>query len=90
MRAGPSASPPLNMHHAVIFQAVLVSAVITFIYLVEGKQTRRARDEEMGAALNRGSPDSAIRAEAGTAVEVREVRDSERPSEELPPVPEND
>ncbi|KAL1938967.1 hypothetical protein VTO73DRAFT_11120 [Trametes versicolor] len=90
LRAGPSASPPLNMHHAVIFQAVLVSAVITFIYLVEGKQTRRARDEEMGAALNRGSPDSAIRAEAGTAVEVREVRDSARPSEELPPVTEND
>ncbi len=89
MRAGPSASPPLNMHRAVIFQAVLVSAVITFIYLVEGKQTRRARDEEMGAALSRGSPDSAIRAEAGTAVEVREVR-SDRPSEELPPVTEND
>ncbi|KAJ8472940.1 hypothetical protein ONZ51_g8182 [Trametes cubensis] len=54
LRAGPDASPPLNMRRARIFQAALVAAVITFVYLVEGKQTRRERDEERRAAA--GSP----------------------------------
>ena len=42
------------MRRARIFQAALVAAVITFVYLVEGKQTRRERDEERRAAA--GSP----------------------------------
>ncbi|KAI0737523.1 major facilitator superfamily domain-containing protein [Daedaleopsis nitida] len=47
LRAGPDASPPLNMHHAVIFQGALVSTAVALVYLLEGKQTRRAQDEDM-------------------------------------------
>ncbi|KAI0632840.1 MFS general substrate transporter [Trametes polyzona] len=88
LREGPDASPPLNMHKAVIFQAVVVTGVITLIYFAEGKQPRRARDEEMDAAV-RTLPDAVSRAEAGTAVEVREVRESSesRPSQSVRPAP---
>ncbi|KAI0351646.1 MFS general substrate transporter [Trametes cingulata] len=98
LREGPNANPPLNMHRAVIFQGALVSAVIVFIYLVEGKQTRRARDE---AAINRASRafSAAECGEPGTTVEVREVQDPERglsddytrgPSEDITRAPSED
>lgn len=35
------------MHRAIIFQAALVSTAVALVYLVEGKQTRRAQDEDM-------------------------------------------
>ncbi|KAI0334148.1 MFS general substrate transporter [Cubamyces sp. BRFM 1775] len=62
LRAGPDASPPLNMRRARIFQASLVAAVITFVYLIEGKQTRREQDEERRAASGHPprSPDRTI------------------------------
>ncbi|KAI0830125.1 MFS general substrate transporter [Trametes gibbosa] len=88
LRAGSDGSPALNMHRSAIFQASVVAAVIIPLYLVEGKQTRRARDEEMNRALTGGSPDPTDRAEAGTAVEVMEVQDggSGRSSEDIQPV----
>ncbi|PIL26139.1 MFS general substrate transporter [Ganoderma sinense ZZ0214-1] len=45
LRAGPNANPPYNMHRAIIFQGVLGMAVVVLVYLLEGKQTRRAQDE---------------------------------------------
>ena len=38
------------MRRAVIFQASVVCAAVVFIYAIEGKQTRRARDEEFQRA----------------------------------------
>ena len=46
LRAGQNANPPLNMHRAFIFQGALVTSVVAFVYLLEGKQTRRNLDEE--------------------------------------------
>ncbi|KAI0772495.1 MFS general substrate transporter [Trametes elegans] len=83
LREGPNANPPLNLHRAVIFQGVFVTAVVALVYLLEGKQTRRAVDEEMSAALARTS--RSLDASGRTNVEVREVQD-ERPSDEMQPV----
>ncbi|OSD03709.1 MFS general substrate transporter [Trametes coccinea BRFM310] len=90
LRAGPDANPPLNMRRAAIFQGVLVAVMILFVYLVEGKQTRRARDEERREELEHPSPLSELPtaraspgAEKSGEVQVREVRDrsEERPLE---------
>ena len=45
LRAGPDASPPLNMHRAIVFQAAIVCSAVATIYTIEGKQTRRVQDE---------------------------------------------
>ncbi|KAI0668890.1 MFS general substrate transporter [Trametes maxima] len=93
LREGPNANPPLNMHRSAIFQGVLVTAVIVFVYLVEGKQTRRAQDEEMRRALARASRSMDSPDRDATGVEIREVpRESQdpeaRPSDDLEPVTE--
>ncbi|KAH9837800.1 major facilitator superfamily domain-containing protein [Rhodofomes roseus] len=46
LRAGPDADPPNNMHGAIIFQGVFVLAAAAIILLLQGKQTRRAADEQ--------------------------------------------
>ncbi|KAI0370892.1 MFS general substrate transporter [Pilatotrama ljubarskyi] len=98
LRAGPDANPPLNMHRAEILQGALVAGVIVFIYLVEGKQTRRARDEEANIRASRAFT-AADCPEPGTTVEVREVHDPERgysgdytrgPSEDITRAPSED
>ncbi|CDO70414.1 hypothetical protein BN946_scf184999.g55 [Trametes cinnabarina] len=88
LRAGPDANPPLNMHRAGIFQGVLVTISILSVYLVEGKQTRRAQDEERRNEQEHAAPLSELptsRASPGveksTAVQVQDVRDR---SEEWP------
>ncbi|KAH9856353.1 major facilitator superfamily domain-containing protein [Lenzites betulinus] len=88
LRAGPDASPPLNMHQSAIFQASIVATVILLVFLIEGKQTRRAQDEEADRARNSGSVGLLGQAESGTAVEVREVVEggSARSSAEIQPV----
>jgi hypothetical protein len=47
LRASPEASPPRNMHSTFIFNGVWVFAVATLVFFLEGKQTRRERDEQM-------------------------------------------
>lgn len=37
--------PPLNMKHALIFQAAVVASVVPFSIFFKGKQARRERDE---------------------------------------------
>lgn len=46
LRSGHRAEPPHNMHGAIIFQGAFVFASVSMIFLVEGKQTRRAADEQ--------------------------------------------
>ena len=46
LREGPSADPPYSMHRALEFQGILVMAVVTFVFLLKGEQTRRAADEQ--------------------------------------------
>ncbi|KAL0956303.1 hypothetical protein HGRIS_002460 [Hohenbuehelia grisea] len=46
LRAGPDAAPPLNMHKALIFNGAFLMGSAALIFLVEGKMTRKARDEE--------------------------------------------
>ncbi|KIM45391.1 hypothetical protein M413DRAFT_442062 [Hebeloma cylindrosporum] len=46
LRAGPDASPPLNMKTYLIFQGVIVLVICTTIFLLHGVQRRKAADEE--------------------------------------------
>ncbi|CCM00980.1 uncharacterized protein FIBRA_03028 [Fibroporia radiculosa] len=46
LRAGADANPSYNMYKALIFQGVFVCTVTAFMVFVEGKQTRRALDEQ--------------------------------------------
>ena len=79
LRAGPDASPPLNMRRAVIFQASVVCAAVVFIYAIEGKQTRRAQDEARRDAAA-AAEDHRPRGRA-TSVEVVEApRDASVPA----------
>ncbi|KAJ2965700.1 hypothetical protein NUW54_g14031 [Trametes sanguinea] len=83
------------MRRAGIFQGVLVAIIILFVYLVEGKQTRRARDEaqreELGQPAVLEELPAGARASPGAEkggggdVQVREVRDrsEERPLERV-------
>ncbi|EIM84026.1 MFS general substrate transporter [Stereum hirsutum FP-91666 SS1] len=45
LRAPTSTMPPLNMKHALIFQAAVVASVVPFSIFFKGKQARRERDE---------------------------------------------
>jgi len=47
LRASTTASPPLNMHRAIIFNAILVFTISLFVVFLRGKQTRRELDEQM-------------------------------------------
>ncbi|TBU57173.1 MFS general substrate transporter [Dichomitus squalens] len=73
LRAGPDADPPLNMHRAFIFQGAVVAVVVVFVYLVEGKQTRRFQDEEKREEADRAL-DLESRRRQGAQVEVHEVQ----------------
>jgi FLVCR family MFS transporter 7 len=54
LRAGPGASPPLNMKTALLFQGIVVLVACSAILAIRGEQTRRSRDIAM------------VRAESGT------------------------
>jgi len=58
LRAGPDASPPLNMHRAIIFNAAFVCGSVASIALFRGKQARKEKDEEK-------NKEAAARREAG-------------------------
>ncbi|TFY82793.1 hypothetical protein EWM64_g1222 [Hericium alpestre] len=47
LRAPSTASPPLNMHRAIIFNGAWVFASCWFVFLFNGRQARRERDERM-------------------------------------------
>ncbi|CCM00979.1 uncharacterized protein FIBRA_03027 [Fibroporia radiculosa] len=47
LRDGADSSPPYGMHRALIFQGVLVCCAVGLVLFVEGKQTRRALDEQV-------------------------------------------
>ncbi|KAH9922288.1 MFS general substrate transporter [Epithele typhae] len=74
LRAGTDASPPQNMHRAIVFQGAVVASALALVYLVEGKQTRRAADEQArdGAAAERVAVTVAV-VDAGADVESGEV-----------------
>lgn len=46
LRAGPDASPPLNMKKHLIFQGVIVLVICATIFLLHGVQRRKVADEE--------------------------------------------
>ena len=56
VRAGPDASPPLNLKNYLIFQGVVILVVCSTIFLLHGVQRRKAADEEkiQEALLNQG------------------------------------
>ncbi len=76
------------MHHAIIFQGALGMAVVASVYLLEGKQTRRAQDEVKRDEASRTHDRANQRPAPGTGVEVREVLSS--PSMEEPETPSPD
>ena len=52
LRAGPNATPPLNMKHALIFNGAFAMVAAAFVVPLKGKQDRRRLDEERQRALN--------------------------------------
>jgi len=46
LRAPADADPSLNMHRAIIFQAVVVLVLCVFVFGLEGRQVRREMDKE--------------------------------------------
>lgn len=46
LRASASADPPLNMRRALIFNGAFISAASIFVFLLKGKQVRKALDEQ--------------------------------------------
>ncbi|KAF8629274.1 hypothetical protein AX17_005852 [Amanita inopinata Kibby_2008] len=46
LRRGPDASPPLNMHRALIFNGVVVAATALIVLFLKGKQERKVLDEQ--------------------------------------------
>lgn len=61
LEAGKDASPPENMHLALIVMGAILLGVSLFQVLLKGKQTRRTLDEKMGgaSATGRGDEESA-------------------------------
>jgi MFS transporter, FLVCR family, MFS-domain-containing protein 7 len=45
LRAGPNASPPLNMHKAIIFNGVFIAVPCMLVFFLRGKQARKEMDE---------------------------------------------
>ena len=83
LRAGENAHPPLNMHRAFIFQGALVTSVVAFVYLLEGKQTRRNLDEEKREEADRalGLESRGHRQREATRVDVQEVHELQSQTE---------
>lgn len=48
LRAPPTASPPLNMHKALIFNGVFIMVACASIFFIRGTQVRRENDVRMG------------------------------------------
>jgi len=48
LRASPTASPPLNMHKALIFNGVFIMLMCTPAFFIRGTQVRRENDVRMG------------------------------------------
>lgn len=48
LRAPSTGSPPLNMHRAIIFNAVFTTFAVLLVFGLEGRQARRERDEMVG------------------------------------------
>ncbi|KAF7364730.1 MFS general substrate transporter [Mycena venus] len=46
LRAGPDASPPLNMHRALIFNGAVIMGICIAIFFLRGKQVRKQLDQE--------------------------------------------
>jgi len=46
LRAGPNASPPLNMKRSLIFMGVVVISLSSLIFFLRGEQRRKAMDEQ--------------------------------------------
>ncbi|KAJ3570015.1 hypothetical protein NP233_g4678 [Leucocoprinus birnbaumii] len=46
LRASDDATPPLNMHRALIFNASFIMVACSSIFLIRGKQVRKRADEE--------------------------------------------
>ncbi|KZO95536.1 MFS general substrate transporter [Calocera viscosa TUFC12733] len=46
LRASADANPPLNMHRAIIFQAIVVLVLCAAVFGLEGRQARREMDKE--------------------------------------------
>ena len=81
LRAGPDANPPLNMHRAFIFQGALVTSVVAFVYLLEGKQTRRNLDEEKREEADRALNLQSRGQRETTRVDVQEVHELQSQTE---------
>lgn len=45
LRAGPNASPPLNMYRALVFNGVFVITAASTVFLIRGVQKRKQLDE---------------------------------------------
>jgi hypothetical protein len=48
LRAPSTASPPLNMHRALIFNGVFIVVCSSLVFFIRGKQARREMDIKMG------------------------------------------
>lgn len=48
LRASSTGSPPLNMHRAIIFNAIFTTFAVLLVFGLEGRQARRERDEMVG------------------------------------------
>jgi hypothetical protein len=48
LRAPSTASPPLNMHKALIFNGVFIMLMCTSVFFIRGTQVRRENDVRMG------------------------------------------
>lgn len=59
LEAGKDASPPENMHRALIVTGAILLGVSLFQVLLKGKQTRRTLDEKMCGAAVRADEESA-------------------------------
>lgn len=55
LRAPPTASPPLNMHKALIFSGAFIMATCFAIFFIHGKQARREMDIKMGGERRRNT-----------------------------------
>ena len=81
LRAGEDAHPALNMHRAFIFQGALVTSVVAFVYLLEGKQTRRNLDEEKREEADRALNLESRGQRETTRVDVQEVHELQSQTE---------
>src|SRR5882762_9556882 len=48
LRAPSTASPPLNMHKALIFNGAFIMLMCTSVFFIRGTQVRRENDVRMG------------------------------------------